>query len=109
MLSLLSFRFGHSYGILRLGLALCHPAYSTMAWAVNRARGGTFVIAQIVRLLALGRRLRDLLSFPGHQRKMTWKREETRGNWYGSAEPPMEGWLCPALFQYFEKAQRSFT
>jgi hypothetical protein len=22
---------------------------------------------------------------------------------------PVEGWLCPALFQYFEKAQRSFT
>jgi len=26
------------------------------------------------------------------------------GNWYGSEDSPMEGWLCPALFRYFEKA-----
>jgi hypothetical protein len=26
------------------------------------------------------------------------------GNWYRSDEPPTEGWLCPALFHYFEQA-----
>ena len=26
------------------------------------------------------------------------------GNWYASDDPPMEGWLCPALFRYFDKA-----
>jgi len=26
------------------------------------------------------------------------------GNWYRADEPPMEGWLCPALFRYFDEA-----
>jgi hypothetical protein len=26
------------------------------------------------------------------------------GNWYTSDDPPMEGWLCPALFRYFDRA-----
>jgi hypothetical protein len=42
--------------------------------------------------------------FPGFQRKLTWHREEFGGNWYKADEPPMEGWLCPALFRYFEAA-----
>ena len=42
--------------------------------------------------------------FPGYQRKLVWKREEMGGNWYGTDDPPMEGWLCPALFRYFDKA-----
>ncbi len=42
--------------------------------------------------------------FPGFQRKLTWVREEMEGNWYKADEPPMEGWLCPALFRYFEAA-----
>ena len=24
------------------------------------------------------------------------------GNWYATDEPPMEGWLCLALFRYFD-------
>jgi hypothetical protein len=31
-------------------------------------------------------------------------REESGGNWYYSEELDLEGWLCPALFKYFEKA-----
>ena len=27
-------------------------------------------------------------------------------NWYYSPEFDMEGWLCPALFKYFDKAPR---
>jgi hypothetical protein len=33
-----------------------------------------------------------------------WRREEMGGNWYYSADLDLEGWLCPALFCYFETA-----
>ena len=42
--------------------------------------------------------------FPGFQRKLKWERQEFGGNWYRLEEPPMEGWLCPAMFRYFEEA-----
>ena len=42
--------------------------------------------------------------FPGYQKMLTWRREEKDGNWYACDDPPMEGWLCPALFRYFDKA-----
>ena len=42
--------------------------------------------------------------FPKHQRKLQWVREEMGGNWYRADQPPTEGWLCPALFRYFETA-----
>jgi hypothetical protein len=42
--------------------------------------------------------------FPGFQRKVAWVREEMGGNWYKADESPMEGWLCPALFRYFDAA-----
>jgi hypothetical protein len=42
--------------------------------------------------------------FPGHQRRLEWVREEYGGNWYRADQPPLEGWLCPALFAYFEVA-----
>lgn len=41
--------------------------------------------------------------FPQHDRKLTWVREESEGNWYRTAEPEMEGWLCPALLHFFEQ------
>ena len=31
---------------------------------------------------------------------------EMGGNWYGSDDPPMEGWLCPALFKYYRSAPK---
>ena len=43
-------------------------------------------------------------SFPGHQHAFEWRREDMGGNWYHSAEYGMEGWLCPALFKYFDRA-----
>ena len=43
-------------------------------------------------------------SFPGHTLMLEWRREETGGNWYYSAKLNTEGWLCPALFKYFDKA-----
>ena len=42
--------------------------------------------------------------FPGYQKKLAWDREEMGGNWYKIDDPPIEGWLCPALFLYFDKA-----
>ena len=52
-------------------------------------------------------------AFPGHQVKATWLREETPGNpelgnWYRAEidGEEMEGWLCPALFKYFDVAPK---
>jgi len=44
--------------------------------------------------------------FPGHQHRLDWLREENGGNWYRSEALGMEGWLCPALFQYFAEAPK---
>ena len=43
--------------------------------------------------------------FPGHTHSLRWVKEESGGNWYRLQEGPnLEGWLCPALFQYIERA-----
>ena len=51
--------------------------------------------------------------FPGYQAKGTWLREEIPGdpqggNWYKAEVDgqELEGWLCPALFKYFDEAPR---
>jgi hypothetical protein len=45
--------------------------------------------------------------FPGHQYRLDWRRAESGGNWYYSADLDIEGWLCPALFRYFPNAPAS--
>jgi hypothetical protein len=40
--------------------------------------------------------------FPGHQKKLTWSRGDMGGNYYRLDDPPMEGWICPALFRYYD-------
>jgi hypothetical protein len=42
--------------------------------------------------------------FPGYAIKLQWRREEYGGNWYFCPQMDKEGWLCPALFKYFDKA-----
>ena len=42
--------------------------------------------------------------FPGFQLELDWVRPELGGNWYVSNSLGMEGWLCPALFKYFDSA-----
>lgn len=42
--------------------------------------------------------------FPGCQHEFLRVREEHGGNWYSSAAFGLEGWLCPALFKYFDQA-----
>jgi hypothetical protein len=41
--------------------------------------------------------------FPGDQTVLEWRRQTMGGNWYYSAALDLEGWLCPALFKYFEQ------
>ena len=42
--------------------------------------------------------------FPGANFVLRWRREESGGNWYYSPQFQQEGWLCPALFNYFQTA-----
>jgi hypothetical protein len=44
--------------------------------------------------------------FPGFQAEFEWRREEFGGNWYYCSALEMEGWLCPALFKYFDSAPK---
>jgi len=44
------------------------------------------------------------MKFPGFSVELHWRREETGGNWYYCPQYDMEGWLCPALFKYFDAA-----
>ncbi len=44
--------------------------------------------------------------FPRYDVKVDWVREGEGGNWYKSEEFQMEGWLCPALFEYFDEAPK---
>lgn len=46
--------------------------------------------------------------FPGFAAKLDWRREEYGGNWYFSPTYGIEGWLCPALFKYFDVAPKGF-
>ena len=44
--------------------------------------------------------------FPGHQKELTWLRGDSGGNYYSLDEPPMEGWICPAMFKYYSTAPK---
>lgn len=56
--------------------------------------------------------------FPDYTMQLNWVEEDkpitkalasqgfTRGNWYVNPETGMEGWLCPALLKYFDKAPK---
>jgi hypothetical protein len=64
----------------------------------------TFLVKDIPDARDGFRLLFSAAPFPGYQQKLIWDREEMEGNWYRSEEPPMEGWLCPALLRYFDEA-----
>lgn len=42
--------------------------------------------------------------FPGFQKRLSWLRGDKGGNYYRMEEPPMEGWICPAMFRYYSAA-----
>ena len=44
------------------------------------------------------------MPFPGYQIELTRVKEEYGGYWYGVENKSTEGWLCSALFKYFETA-----
>lgn len=44
--------------------------------------------------------------FPGFQMKLVLQHEEFGGSWYRSEQLGSEGWLCPALFKYFDSAPK---
>ena len=44
------------------------------------------------------------IPFPGHQLSARRVGEEGGGNWYEESVSKARGWLCPALFQYFDTA-----
>ena len=44
--------------------------------------------------------------FPNYDIVFDWVREGDGGNWYQSNTLGMEGWLCPALMQYFDSAPK---
>lgn len=43
------------------------------------------------------------LPFPGYEKKLTWLRGDMGGNYYRLDDPPLEGWICPALFKYYQR------
>ena len=45
--------------------------------------------------------------FPGHQKKLTWLRGDSNGNFYKLDDPPVEGWICPAMFKYYKTPPRN--
>ena len=45
--------------------------------------------------------------FPDHQKVLTWSHGGPSGNYYTLDDPPMEGWLCPALFKYYSTAPKN--
>jgi len=46
----------------------------------------------------------SLMPFPDYQIELVRIREEYGGYWYRAKNKSVEGWLCPALFRYFDTA-----
>jgi hypothetical protein len=47
------------------------------------------------------------IPFPGYQVELKRGKEEYDGYWYRIEGQSAEGWLCPALFKYFETAPKT--
>jgi len=44
--------------------------------------------------------------FPDASHSLSWRRKDSGGNTYTLDGTEMEGWLCPALLHFFEKAPK---
>lgn len=64
------------------------------------------ITERIPRAKAGFRLLFSRTPFPGYEIKLEWRRPEYGGNWYYCPHYSTEGWLCPALFRYFNEAPR---
>ncbi|QDT44284.1 hypothetical protein Pan241w_43930 [Gimesia alba] len=45
--------------------------------------------------------------FPKFQKKLIWLRGDQGGNYYRFEDSDMEGWICPAMFKYYETAPKA--
>ncbi|MFH1302291.1 MAG: DUF6717 family protein [Planctomycetota bacterium] len=45
--------------------------------------------------------------FPEYQKKLIWLRGDQGGNYYRFEDSEMEGWICPAMFKYYETAPKA--
>lgn len=64
------------------------------------------LVAQIPDASGGFRLLFSPMPFPGYMARLEWRREEHGGNWYWCPDYQVEGWLCPALFKYFDAAPK---
>jgi hypothetical protein len=101
-------------------LQVIHPYKHRGMWVFDDARTGLvqepFVAGADVIIERMASAIPDAAAgftlvfsaqaFPGYQIRLEWRREEFEGNWYFSPDLNAEGWLCPALFKYFERAPR---
>lgn len=44
------------------------------------------------------------IEFPGSQFRLDWTGYDQGGNWYFCPDVGVAGWLCPALYKYFDAA-----
>jgi hypothetical protein len=44
--------------------------------------------------------------FPGYQKKLVWLRGDSGGNYYRLDGTEKQGWLCPAMFHYYQNAPK---
>jgi hypothetical protein len=65
-----------------------------------------FLVRDIPKADAGFRLLFSANPFSGYQQVARRLRPEADSWWYATDEPPMEGWLCKALFKYFKTAPR---
>jgi hypothetical protein len=99
-------------------MLVIHPYRAEGMWVFDDARAGLvqepFVSGADLIIDRLVEGIPDAASgftllfsaspFPGYQAQLDWRRGEHGGNWYFCPKLDMEGWLCPALFKYFDAA-----
>jgi hypothetical protein len=99
-------------------IAVIHPYKHQGTWVFDDDRvglvrepfvsGADIIIDQMVSSIPNAEAGFTLLfsadPFPGYDAVFERRREEFGGNWYFSPELQLEGWLCPALFYYFDSA-----
>lgn len=44
--------------------------------------------------------------FPGSQKKLVWLRGDSTGNYYKLDGTDKQGWICPAMFHYYQTAPK---
>lgn len=70
----------------------------------------TMINAMLKRAgLPKGKQFTGLFSadmFPGWHMHLKWHSGDMGGNWYNDAFLKIDGWLCPALFKFFDSTPK---